>query len=46
MIRIEGQWNLASWRRVGGDGSVSFPFGPDATGMLVYTATGGMIVRN
>jgi hypothetical protein len=45
MIRIEGQWNLQHWRRVAEDGTVvGYPFGPDATGMLVYTATGGMIV--
>lgn len=44
MIRIEGQWNLVAWRRVAGDGSESYPFGRDATGMLVYTASGGMIV--
>lgn len=44
MIRIEGQWNLVSWRRVAGDGGESYPFGRDATGMLVYTASGGMIV--
>ena len=32
-------------RRVAEDGSVvGYPFGPDATGMLVYTASGGMIV--
>lgn len=45
MIRIEGQWNLLAWRRVTGDGAESFPFGRDATGMLVYTASGGMIVQ-
>jgi hypothetical protein len=44
MIRIEGQWNLKHWRRVGSDGSEAFPFGRDATGMLVYTSSGGMIV--
>ena len=44
MIRIQGQWNLLAWRRVTG-GVESFPFGKDATGMLVYTATGGMIVQ-
>lgn len=45
MIRIEGQWNLEAWRRVRGDGGVSYPFGEKATGMLVYTASGGMIVQ-
>lgn len=45
MIRIQGQWNLVAWRRVTSDGSEAFPFGKDATGMLVYTETGGMIVQ-
>jgi hypothetical protein len=45
VIRIQGQWNLLSWRRVKSDGSESFPFGRDATGMLVYTEAGGMIVQ-
>lgn len=45
MIRIEGQWNLLAWRRLTGDGAVSYPFGEHASGMLVYTATGGMIVQ-
>jgi hypothetical protein len=45
MIRIEGQWNLLAWRRVTGDGAVSYPFGEKASGMLVYTASGGMIVQ-
>ena len=45
MIRIQGQWNLVAWRRVSSDGSKAFPFGRDATGMLVYTDVGGMIVQ-
>ena len=45
MIRIQGQWNLVAWRRVSSDGSEAFPFGRDATGMLVYTDVGGMIVQ-
>ncbi|MDR3515042.1 MAG: lipocalin-like domain-containing protein [Azospirillaceae bacterium] len=45
MDRLKGQWRLLSWRRVASNGTVSYPFGEDAAGLLVYTATGDMIVQ-
>lgn len=39
---LEGTWKLLGWEIGSGDGSVSYPFGPEATGLLHYTADGGM----
>lgn len=42
---LNGTWNLVAWRRIAGDGSVSYPLGPDASGLLVYTENGRMTVQ-
>jgi hypothetical protein len=33
------------WRRFGEDGTVAFPFGEDASGVLIYTPDGNMAVQ-
>lgn len=38
---LEGTWHLQGWE-IETDGRVTRPFGPDATGLLHYTADGGM----
>jgi hypothetical protein len=38
-----GAWRLVSWEARAGD-EVTFPFGKDARGLLIYTATGQMSV--
>ena len=38
-----GAWRLVSWEARAGD-EVTFPFGKDASGLLIYTATGQMSV--
>jgi len=42
---VEGSWRLSAWRRIDAQGAVTYPLGPDATGLLVYTADGHMIVQ-
>jgi hypothetical protein len=37
---LVGEWRLADWRTCHADGTVGHPFGPDAVGLLVYTASG------
>ncbi len=43
--RLVGAWILESYEADGPDGTVSTPFGPDATGLLVYGADGRMTVQ-
>lgn len=38
---LEGTWHLVAWE-IEDDGRLTHPFGPDATGLLHYTADGGM----
>lgn len=38
---LDGTWHLAGWE-IEADGRVTHPFGPDATGLIHYTADGGM----
>lgn len=45
MSILVGQWRLSAWRRIAGDGTVTYPFGEDATGLLIYTADGHMAVQ-
>jgi hypothetical protein len=41
--RIQGAWSLRAWRIDYSDGRAStFPFGEDATGLLLYSADGHM----
>ena len=37
-----GAWRLVSWRATGSDGAVRYPYGEQAKGQLVYTASGQM----
>jgi hypothetical protein len=45
MTDLNGTWSLAAWRRIAGDGSVSYPLGADARGLLVYAENGRMAVQ-
>ena len=45
MNLVEGEWELVGWRRVASDGSVTYPFGEDVEGLLIYTASGLMMVQ-
>ena len=40
--RLVGAWQLERWEIAYGDGTASLPFGPDAAGLLLYTADGWM----
>jgi lipocalin-like protein len=42
---LTGTWRLVSWRRIAPDGTVSYPLGEDARGLLVYTEDGRMAVQ-
>jgi hypothetical protein len=44
-LDLTGTWSLIAWRRIAEDGTVSYPLGEDAHGLLVYTANGRMIVQ-
>ncbi len=40
-----GTWRLVSWESRDEDGTVSYPFGPDAVGFLMYGADGYVCVE-
>jgi hypothetical protein len=40
--RLVGAWRLQRWEAVNADGTRTAPFGPDATGLLLYTRDGWM----
>ncbi|MEM1360342.1 MAG: lipocalin-like domain-containing protein [Pseudomonadota bacterium] len=42
---ILGAWVLSDWSVTGQDGSVVQPYGPNAEGMIMYTADGQMAVQ-
>jgi Lipocalin-like domain len=42
---LAGNWKLVAWRRIKDDGSVSYPLGDDARGLLIYTDDGRMAVQ-
>ncbi len=44
MNELVGAWELVSFEATAPDGAVSYPFGPDAIGLLVYTDSGHMSV--
>jgi lipocalin-like protein len=44
-VELTGTWKLLAWRRIAGDGTVTYPLGADASGLLVYTANGRMAVQ-
>jgi hypothetical protein len=41
---VAGAWRLRAWRRFTGD-QITYPFGEDATGILIYAADGNMAVQ-
>jgi len=43
-VSVAGSWKLLAWRRLEGE-SISYPFGEDATGLLIYAADGSMAVQ-
>lgn len=46
--RLLGAWHLASWQSTGEDGAVTYPWGREVTGLLVYDGSGrmsGQLVR-
>jgi hypothetical protein len=42
---LAGTWKLVAWRRITGDGAISYPLGADARGQLIYTPDGTMAVQ-
>src|SRR5690242_15472631 len=42
---LGGTWRLVAWRRIASDGSVSYPLGSTARGLLIYTPDGQMAVQ-
>ena len=44
MNELIGAWELVSFEATAADGAVSYPFGPDAIGLLVYTESGHVSV--
>jgi lipocalin-like protein len=44
-IDLSGVWSLVAWRRIAGDGTISYPLGDDARGTLMYTESGRMAVQ-
>ncbi len=45
MTVLVGQWRLLAWRRIADGGTVTYPFGEGATGLLIYTAESRMAVQ-
>jgi hypothetical protein len=44
-IDLSGVWSLVAWRRIAGDGTISYPLGDDASGTLMYSESGRMAVQ-
>lgn len=42
---ILGSWILSEWSVTGQNGSVVYPYGPNAEGMIIYTDDGHMAVQ-
>jgi hypothetical protein len=42
--RLVGAWRLIAWETRSDDGQIDYPFGRDATGLLIYTDSGHMSV--
>lgn len=42
---IAGSWRLVAWRRIKEDGTITYPLGENASGLLVYTSDFKMIVQ-
>jgi hypothetical protein len=45
MSDISGVWRLLAWRRVGENGSLTYPLGEAVDGLLIYTPQGAMAVQ-
>ncbi|AVA24687.1 lipocalin-like domain-containing protein [Rhizobium sp. NXC24] len=45
MNSLKGSWKLSGWRRTTSKGDVSYPLGEEASGLLVYTSSGTMMVQ-
>ncbi|WP_341486583.1 lipocalin-like domain-containing protein [Pararhizobium sp. A13] len=45
MNHVQGSWRLLAWRRKTSEGGVVYPLGEKASGLLVYTSNGRMIVQ-
>jgi hypothetical protein len=43
--KIAGTWTLIAWRRIADDGTVSYPLGQGARGVLNYAHNGRMTVQ-
>lgn len=43
-VDVVGTWKLVAWRRTIDGGTVIYPLGQDADGVLIYTPEGGMAV--
>jgi hypothetical protein len=41
---LVGTWRLASWENRSADGTISYPLGRDAVGLITHTADGYMFV--
>ncbi len=44
-VQLAGTWKLVAWRRAAEDGTITYPLGEDASGLLIYTADGRMAVQ-
>ncbi|CDM60266.1 MULTISPECIES: lipocalin-like domain-containing protein [Rhizobium] len=44
-LQVQGRWRLSAWRRTTSEGDVVYPLGEDASGLLVYTSSGRMMVQ-
>lgn len=42
---IAGSWNLVAWRRIQEDGTVTYPFGEEIIGILIYSEDFKMAVQ-
>jgi hypothetical protein len=42
---LSGDWTLVAWRRIAGDGTISYPLGDNASGTLMYSTSGRMAVH-
>lgn len=42
---LAGTWSLVAWRRIAVDGTVSYPLGKEARGLLSYADNGRMMVQ-
>jgi Lipocalin-like domain len=42
---LAGTWSLVAWRRIAADGTVNYPLGEEARGLLSYADNGRMTVQ-